>query len=137
MTNGYTKSVPEVVNDIKLEFQQFIGTRIAMLHSEMNEKLGHIKAAAPMLVVAILLGLTGFFLFTGFLISAIAVAFSGTSWNYAISFIIVSVLYLLIAGAAGIFGWRQITETSLKPERTLRVLKQDQVWLQTEAKTQI
>jgi hypothetical protein len=25
----------------------------------------------------------------------------------------------------------------LKPERTLRVLKQDEVWLQTEAKTQL
>jgi hypothetical protein len=34
-------------------------------------------------------------------------------------------------------GWRQMTQTGLKPERTLRVLKQDEVWLQTEAKSQL
>jgi hypothetical protein len=36
-----------------------------------------------------------------------------------------------------IMALKQMKEIGLKPERTLRVLKQDEVWLQTEAKTQL
>jgi uncharacterized membrane protein YqjE len=129
--------VPEVVNDIKLELQQFLCTRLAMFRSEMNEKMANIKMAAPVILVALLLVLTGWFLFTAFLVAAIAMAFSAIAWNYAIACLIVCVLYLLVGLVAGMFGWRQIRERGLKPERTLRVLKQDQVWLQTEAKTQV
>jgi hypothetical protein len=35
------------------------------------------------------------------------------------------------------YGVRTIKKGGMAPERTLRVLKQDQVWLQTEARTQL
>jgi CRISPR/Cas system-associated protein Csm6 len=53
------------------------------------------------------------------------------SWFYAT--LIVGLAYLLIGAAAAFFAYSEITKASLTPERTIRVLKQDQVWLQRES----
>jgi hypothetical protein len=136
MSNGYSKSLPEVVNDLKGELKDFVGTRLAMLRSEMNEKWSYIKTAIPVLVVGAVMLWTAWLLLTAVLVTAIAAAFSGP-WAYTIAFLIVGGGYLLLGGMMAAMGWRQITRTGLKPERTLRVLKQDEVWLQTEARTQL
>lgn len=136
MTNGYTKSLPEVVNDLKVEFKDFVGTRVAMLRSEMTEKWSGVKKSIPALAVGGVLLLTAWLLLSWALVAVIAAAISGP-WGYAIAFLIVGGGYLLLGGMIAMMAWRQITQTGLKPERTIRVLKQDEVWLQTEAKTQL
>jgi len=47
------------------------------------------------------------------------------------------VLYGLAGGFMLLYGWRTAKEPGLAPERTLKVLKQDQIWLQTEARTEL
>lgn len=136
MSNGYTKSLPEVINDLKQEVKEFVGTRVAILRSELNEKWSSIKSSIPALATGLLVLLTAWLLLTGMLVTAIATAFS-SPWGYTFAFLIVGVGYLLLGGMMAAMGWRQITKTGLMPERTLRVLKQDEVWLQTEAKTQL
>jgi MFS family permease len=136
MTNGYTKSLPEVVNDLKAELKDFIATRLAMLRSEMSAKLSSFKEAVPALIGGLCLLWIGGLLFTGFLVTAIATAFS-TTWGWVWAFLIVAAAYLLLGGMLAVAGLTKLKQTKLAPERTLRVLKQDEVWLQTEAKTQI
>jgi VIT1/CCC1 family predicted Fe2+/Mn2+ transporter len=137
VNNAYPKTVPEVLNELKEELKEFLTTRVAMLRSEMGEKLQKLKIAAPMLVIGLLLLITAWLVFTGFLVTIIAQAFLPNPWAYVLSFIIVAAIYAIVGGAAAMSGWKQLKQTGLKPERTIRVLEQDRIWIQTEAKTQL
>ncbi len=137
MNNPYPKTVPEVLTELKEELKEFLTTRVAMLRLEMGEKLHKIKVAAPMLVVGLLLLITAWLVFTGFLVTIIAQAFLPSPWAYVLSFIIVVALYAIAGGVAAMSGWKQLKQAGLKPERTIRVLEQDRIWIQTEAKTQL
>jgi uncharacterized membrane protein YqjE len=127
------RSLSAVINDLKAEGRAFVNTRLEMLKAEMNEKIGAIKAAIPMMVVGLVFGLTAWMVLTAALVCIIAVAFGPgmMSWFYAT--LIVGGAYLVIGGAAAFFAMSEMKRANLKPERTLRVLKQDQVWLQNES----
>jgi Putative Actinobacterial Holin-X, holin superfamily III len=144
VTNGHTRTVPDAIAELKLELNrlkedlnEFVTTRAQMLRSEMGEKLRTIKMAAPTMVIGFALLLTAWLLFTGFLVTIIAQVFMPSPWAYTFSFILIAVLYSIVGGAAAYMGWKQLRDTSLKPVRTMRVLEQDRIWLQTEAKTQL
>ena len=136
MTNG-NKPVTEVMEDLKDELKEFATTRLAMLRSEVNEKVQSFKMAAPVLTMGIALLGTAWLLFTGFLVCIIAQAFAPSAWDYAISFILVSVLYAIVGGLAAYLAWKQLKQKGVKPERTIRVLQEDRIWLQAEGKSQI
>lgn len=126
----------EVLDDIKIEVKEFVATRIEMLKTELNEKLARIKASIPMMVSAAIFGLGAFFAFTLGLIAVIAALLPfEPAWNWAIGAGGVFVLYALIGSIAGWMGYKEISTEGLAPERTLRVLKQDQVWIQNEARS--
>ena len=80
---------------------------------------------------------TAFMLFTAGLVNAIALAFAAQPWGFAVSFFIVMAIYASAGGILALYGWRTIKAGGLAPEKTMRVLKQDQVWLKTEARTQL
>jgi hypothetical protein len=127
----------EVLNDLKTELKEFISTRIQMLQSEMNEKVGTLKASAPAIVVGALFAVTAWILFSLALVFLLSMAFEGKPYQYALSFGIVFVIYALIGGVAISFGLSSIRERGMAPQRTLRVLKQDQIWIKTEAKNEL
>ncbi len=133
----HARTVGDVISELKEELTDFISTRVAMLRSEMSEKLRMIKLAAPVILVGLLLLVSAWLVFTGFLVVIIAHAFMPSGWAYALSFLIVSALYMIVGGAAAYLGWRQLTATGMKPERTIQVLEEDRIWLQTEAKSQL
>ncbi len=140
MTNGNVpnqKSIAEVLNGFKEELKEFAATRLQMLRNEFSEKAGAWKAGIPSLVIGVLLLLVSFFLFTGGLVAVIALAFEGNSWAFAAAFFIVFALYAVGGGAIAAYGYRKIKSVGVAPERTMRVLKQDGVWLQTEARTRV
>ena len=137
MTNGNTRNLAEILSEIKEELKDFIATRVAMLRSELNEKLQSIKMAAPVLLIGVAMLGTAWLLLTGFLVCIVAQAFTPSPWAYVISFVIVGVCYGLLGAAAAFMAWRQLTEKGVKPERTIRVLQQDRLWLQTEGKSQL
>ncbi len=137
--NRFNRERPlgEVLNDLKLELKDFIQTRIQMLRSEMNEKLGTLKASAPALVLGAVMGLAAFMLFTLALVFLIAMAFEGQPWQYALSFGIVFAIYALISAVSISFAINAIRSRGLTPDRTIKVLKQDQIWAQTEARSEL
>jgi len=132
-----SKTVGEVVAELKNELVDFVSTRVAMLRSEMGEKLRMIKMAAPVMLIGLGLLSTAWLLFTGFLVTIIAQVFMPSPWAYSLSFVLVAVLYAIVGGAAAYLGWKQLRATGLKPKRTVQVLEQDRIWLQAEAKTQL
>jgi VIT1/CCC1 family predicted Fe2+/Mn2+ transporter len=135
VVNSHVKNVAEVVADLKEELQEFVSTRVAMLRTEVGAKLQTIKLALPTLIVGLVLLWTAWLAFTGFLVCLIAQAFWGSSWAFVISFIIVAFVYGVVGGMVALFAWKKIDESGVKPERTIRVLERDRIWLQTEAKT--
>ncbi len=140
MTNGYTnngRSVAEVMHEFREDLKDFVTTRIQMLRNEISEKVGAWKMGLPTMVVGLVLLATAFLLFTAGLVNAIALAFSGQPWGFAVSFFIVFAVYGLAGGLLLLYGWRIAKAAGIAPEKTIRVLKQDQVWLKTEARTQL
>ena len=133
--NGRT--VAEVLNECKEDLKDFAATRLAMLRGEMRDKLTTLKLALPALLIGALMLLAAFFLFTWGLVSLIAMAMIGKPYAYTVAFFVVFALYALAGGATAAYGIRTLTSQGLTPERTLRVLRDDQIWLQSEARTQL
>lgn len=133
---GNGRSLGATVNEVKEEFKQFAETRIAMLQSEMKEKMALIKASAPMLAIGAVLGAVAFLVLTGALICLIHMAFGQSAWAWFYAFLIVGVVYGVFGGMAAFMGYQNLTKNGLTPERTIKILKDDKVWLQNEARTQ-
>lgn len=124
----------DIVQELKTEASQFVNTRIAMLKAEISEKIAHLKAAAPMLAAAAVFAVGAFLAFTYALIALIA-ALIPNQYAWAIGAGAVFVLYAIVGGLLAWFGIKEIQTEGLAPQRTLRVLKQDQDWLKNEART--
>ena len=135
LENG--KNLGVVVSELKEEFKEFASTRLSMFRSEMREKISGWKSAAPVLLGgAVLLG-TAWLLLSAALVAAIYVAFRDNPWAACIALLIVGFVYLLFGAMAVLSAMRQWREAGVVPQRTLRVLKDDQIWISDEARSQL
>jgi uncharacterized membrane protein YqjE len=124
------KSLSAIVNELKREISEFAQTRSQMLMAEMKEKTTAWKTGIPLMVVALLFAMVAFLLLTGALVVVVAIPL-GVGWALAA----VGLAYLILAAIIGWIGYAEIAHNQLKPERTLRVLKEDQVWIQKETRS--
>ena len=131
--NG-NKSIGEVIHDLKVEGKEFLQTRVEMLKTEMKEKVSAWKTAVPMFAVAAVMAATAWLVLTACLVTLVAQAFVPSRWAYALATLIVGAVYLAVAAVAAWLGVSEVRRNSLRPERTLRMLKQDQAWLQNETR---
>ena len=131
------KTLAAVVAELKDELKHFVSTRAAMLQAEMKEKASAWKMALPALVIGGLLFATAWLLLTAAFVAIVYVAFAGSAWSLFLAFIIVCIAYA-ICGAAAIWVARsRLQQVGLAPRRTLRVLKDDQIWISNEARAQL
>lgn len=131
------RSFAAVVNDLKVEMKEFVSTRVAMLRSEMREKTESWRRAAPMLVAGIVLLGTAWLLLTGAIVAAIYVAFQGNPWAAFLALIITCFGYAVFGGICALGAIKMIQDTGVAPKRTMRVLKDDQIWISNEARAQL
>jgi uncharacterized membrane protein YqjE len=131
------RSFAGVVNEVKDELKEFLQTRIIMLKAELGEKMRTLKTALPMLITAAIFLGTAFLLLTLCLVGLVSVAFYGDPFRWFYSFIIVGVLYSIMGGMAAVFGLKELRAQGIMPRKTIKVLKEDQIWLQHEARTQV
>jgi len=131
------RSLAALVNEVKDEIKEFVQTRLQMLRSEINEKMRSFKAAAPMLAAGVVFLLTAYLLLTVCLVALVSVAFYDNPYRWSLSFLIVGGVWAMIGGMAAAFGIRTLRAQGLAPKKTLKVLKEDQIWLQSEARTQL
>ena len=131
------KSVGQIAAELKTDVIDFISTRVQMLTQEMNEKLSIWKAAVPVLALAALIGATAFLTLTFALVSFFAGIFQPSPWAWCFGALIVTAIYFLVAVGMFVLGRRELTQAGVAPTRTLRVLKEDQIWIQNEARTQV
>jgi len=131
------RSFAGVVNELKDELKEFLQTRIIMLKAELGEKMRTLKTALPMLITAAIFLGTAFLMLTLCLVGLVSVAFYGDPFRWFYSFIIVGVLYSIMGGMAAVFGLKELRAQGIMPKKTIKVLKEDQIWLQQEARTQV
>ena len=136
MQNG-SKNLTDVVNEIKVEAKEFVSTRFQMLTVEMKDKLTAWKVGIPLLIGAAVCGLLAFIVLNYALVAFLAGVFAPSPYNWCYAALIVGFFYLVVAGALYWIGMREIKVEGVTPTRTLRVLKQDQIWLQNEARSQV
>jgi uncharacterized membrane protein YqjE len=125
------KSLSQVLQEIKDDLKEFLTTRFEMLRAELKEKIGMIKVSLPMLAAATLMGLGAFFAFTYSLVAVIA-EFLDSKYAWFLGGLAVTVFYAIVASILAYLGYRELTAESLVPNRTIEVLKQDQLWIKDE-----
>jgi uncharacterized membrane protein YqjE len=129
------KSIATILSETKDELKQFVTTRVNILKAEMDEKISRLKAVIPLAVVAALFLVSGWMVFTFALIALLQTLFLPSVYAWLWASLIVTAVYLLVGAIAGWLAYSEIKATSLTPTRTLKVLQQDQVWIQNEART--
>ena len=129
------KSLATILAETKDEIKQFITTRVNMLKMEIGEKVQRLKSVVPILFVALALLLAGWMALTFALIALLHGLFLPSVYAWGWAALIVAGAYLASGIAAGWFVYAEIKATGLTPSRTLTVLKQDQTWIQNEART--
>lgn len=136
MQNG-SKNLTDVVNEIKVEAREFVSTRLQMFRMEMKDKVSALKVGVPLLIGAGVCGLIAFIVLNYALIAFLAALFAPSPYDWCFAALIVGVFYLIVAGVLYWIGMHEIKAETLAPARTLRVLKQDQIWLQNQARSQV
>jgi uncharacterized membrane protein YqjE len=129
------KPLAQVLSEFKDELKEFLATRIELLRAEMREKIATASTAFVAIAAGAGLALLAILFLGVAFVALLAMAFGGGAGAWSAAFAIVGVIFLLAGGLTLAFGVRQLKERGLKPERTLRTLKQDQIWLQNETRS--
>ena len=102
--NGRT--VGSILSDTKEELKEFLETRIAMLRTELGEKVAMLKSAAPLAVVGILFLLTAYALFTLGLVGVIVAFIPENPYRWCIGFFAIAVLWGIVGGICAYLALR-------------------------------
>jgi len=136
---GYVRAngrgLGEVIGEIREEAKEFFQTRVSMFVAEMREKLSNSKNGAMYAAIALVFGAVGFLVLTLALAALVAAAFWGSAYGWFFGFLIIGLLWMVLAAMLGLAAFRQFRD--LAPKRTIEVLKEDKIWLQHGARNQI
>lgn len=129
-----TRSLVELITEIRDELKLFLNTRLQMIRSELHENLTAAKVIVPMVaIVAVLLG-TAFLLFSAALVVLVASAFAGDTYAWFYGLIIISFLWMVLGAVTAFFAYNEFRAKGIFPKRTIEVLKADKDWIQSEAR---
>jgi len=129
------KSIGAILNETKEELKEFFETRLQILKTEINHKLRTWKMAVPLLLGALALLLAGWMVLTFALVALLHAWFLPSPYAWLWAGLIVAVIYLAAGTVIGWMAYSEIASVGMAPTRTMEVLKQDQVWIQNEART--
>ena len=135
VNNGRT--VGSILSDTKEELKEFLETRIAMLRTELSDKMAMVKAAAPLAVVGIVFLVTAYVLFTLGLVGVIVAFLPDNPYRWCIAFFAIAFLWGIIGGLTSYFAMREFKLKELMPRRTMQVLKEDKMWIQSEVRNRV
>ncbi|HEV3038543.1 MAG TPA: phage holin family protein [Candidatus Angelobacter sp.] len=129
------KSIGAVLAETKAELRDFFDTRLQILRAELKDKVSSFKQSVPLMIVAGALLLAGWLALTFALVALIQAWLQPSPYAWMWAALIIAVLYGVGGIAFGWYGYSEIRSVGVTPKRTLEVLKQDQAWIQNEART--
>jgi uncharacterized membrane protein YqjE len=92
------------------------------------------KAAAPLAVLGALLLITAFLLFSLALVALVFAFLPDNEYRWFFAFLAIAVLWSIVGGIAVYMAKRELEVKGLLPKRTVEVLKEDKLWIQSEVK---
>jgi len=135
--NNYAESegptLAGVVAEIKDETKEFVQTRVQMFKTELREKVATWKSGALLAAVGVLVLGTAYLLLTLALVGLVAVAFWGSPYAWFLAFLIVGAFWGIIGGILAFLAVREFRRQGIAPKKTIEVLREDKIWLQSEA----
>ena len=123
--------------EIKDELKEFFQTRTQMLRTELREKISTWRTGALLAAVGLVFLSTAYLLLTLALVGLIAEAFWGSPYAWFLAFLIVGLFWGLWGGIVAYLAVREFRAQGLAPKKTIEVLKEDKVWIQTEVGGQV
>jgi uncharacterized membrane protein YqjE len=97
---------------------------VDLAKQEMREKVRSLKTGVIAIAIAVLLGMIALLTLDAALVVAM-----GRVIGFGVSALVVGSVVVIAAGILAGFGITRIKRTSLKPEKTIRSLKEDGEWL--------
>ena len=131
------KSVAAILSEAKEELKEFIQTRMQMLGKELGERLRVLKIAGPLAAMAFVFLSTAYLLFTLTLVGLVLAVLRDNPYRWCLAFLTVALLWTMAGGLAGYFAWRKFRIRELLPMDTMRVLREDKIWIQSEVRNRV
>lgn len=129
--DSYDRSLGDLLKELNQEISRLIKDEIALARLEMSKKLSAMGKAAGMLGAAAFVGLLALGVLTATIVLALDVALP--AWLAAL---IVTVVYLIIAGVLGAVGYARLKRAGKPvPEQTIETLKEDVSWAKHQARS--
>jgi fatty acid desaturase len=118
------RSLAALLADLAGETTELFRQELALFKAEMQEKLSRAGMGAAALAAAALIAFSGWLFLLLAAVYALAIVLP--LWAAAL---IVGVLVLVLAGVLALVGMSRMRADALRPKRTLRSLRQDQIWI--------
>jgi len=131
------RRVADILAEMKAELVGFIRTRTTLLRTELAEKWKILRVAIPLAGLAVLLLSTAFLLLTGALVGLVVAAFPHSLYRWFFACLIVGLFWVVAGWGAAYFAVREFQVRSMLPQRTLRILKGDKLWFETEVRNRV
>jgi len=122
---------------MKEELKEFLSTRLTLLRAELREKAETLKIALPLAAVSLVLIGTAYLLLTLALVALVFALLPESPFRWFLGFLSVGVLWAILGGTAAWSAIRELELRGLIPRKTIRVLKDDKVWIQSEVRNQV
>ena len=135
MNNNNEKSLGTVLTEMKNELNEFLETRYQLLRSEIRDIVRTWKYCFPLLLGAFALLFASWIVVTFGLVALVRGWFLPGPFAWLWGALIVAGVYVIVATVIGWVALGELRKVGMVPKRTLKVLKQDQVWVESEAKT--
>jgi hypothetical protein len=129
------RSVASSIADIKEDLKVFLHTRFQLLRTETSEKVRSWKQHLILLAVGTVLLISCWMAFVFALVALLHTWIAGGSYSWFWGGSIVGVVFLVAGGVCANSGYQGIRHSGVMPARTLKVLRQDQEWLQKQTRT--
>lgn len=124
-------SIGALINQLADDSRELVRQEINLAKLEMKESAGHIASNIARAAIWGGVAAVGGLALTAFLVIVIGNALGGAYWAGAL---IVGVVFLLVGGLLARSAMKKIARTGLKPDETIRSLKEDRRWLKHEAR---
>jgi hypothetical protein len=128
------KSLAATLADIRDELKTFVQTRAEIFKTETVEKMRVWKRSAVLLALAAVFLLTFWSSFVFSLVALLHSLLISGSYEWFWGGLIVSGVFLLLAGLTGQAGYKRLKSCRPAPSRTLHVLRRDRAWIKEETR---
>jgi hypothetical protein len=118
------ESFGELLSQLAAESSALVRDEIQLAKQEMKEKLRVFRSGIVTTAIGAIVGFVAFEVFCAALVLLLSQYMSPVLAAAA-----TGLLLLLIAGGIAFMGIRLLKKTSIKPEKTIRSIKEDKEWL--------